>query len=182
VANRTLARRYATAIFNLATDAGAVPKVAADLNAIGLAVYSNDSVRRFYLSPVFERSAKGETLRKIFEGKVGDIALHSLLLLVRKRREALLPDIVTEYEALALAASGRETLEIVSAHELTAADADAFVARLEKAYGKRFSVTRRTDPALLSGLRITMSDRRIDGSLSGRLDELARHLSTPHSN
>jgi F0F1-type ATP synthase delta subunit len=31
---------------------------------------------------------------------------------------------------------------------------------------------------LLGGLRITMGDRRIDGSVAGRLDDLARDLMT----
>jgi F0F1-type ATP synthase delta subunit len=37
-------------------------------------------------------------------------------------------------------------------------------------------VTQRIDPTLLGGVRITMGDRRIDGSLAGRIDELAREL------
>ncbi len=58
------------------------------------------------------------------------------------------------------------------------AEADALVARLEKIYNKTFAVTRRVNPALLGGLRITMGDRRIDGSVAGRLDDLARDLMT----
>jgi len=34
------------------------------------------------------------------------------------------------------------------------------------------------DPELIGGVRITMGDKRIDGSVSGRLDDLARMLST----
>jgi F0F1-type ATP synthase delta subunit len=38
-------------------------------------------------------------------------------------------------------------------------------------------VTKRVDPQLIGGLRLTMGDRRIDGSIAGRLNELARSLS-----
>jgi len=182
MSNRTLARRYAVAIFNLATEAKAVEPVGRDLHTIASTIYANDDVRRFYLSPVFERAAKLKALQTSFEGKVSDIALHALLLFVRKRREALLPEVAVEYDALALAASGRESLEIVSARPLSSDEAAMLVARLEKSYGKTFAVTRRTDPGLLSGLSITMNDRRIDGTLAGRLDELVRHLSTNASN
>jgi F-type H+-transporting ATPase subunit delta len=181
--NETLARRYATAIFTLAKHANAIDAIGADLKNIQSSIYGNDDVRRFYLSPVFERSKKGDALLKAFSDaagkpKVSEIALHSLLLLVRKRRESLLPAIVGEYAKLALAASGKDKLEIVSARDLSKEDVAAIVARLEASYGKSFAVTQRTDPSLLGGVRITMGDLRIDGSLAGRFEELARELST----
>jgi F-type H+-transporting ATPase subunit delta len=181
--NETLARRYATAIFTLAKNASASDSIGADLKSIQSSIYGNDDVRRFYLSPVFERSKKGDALLKAFSDasgkpKVSEIALHSLLLLVRKRRESLLPAIVNEYAKLALASSGKNKLEIVSARDLSKEDVAAIVARLEASYGKSFAVTQRTDPSLLGGVLITMGDLRIDGSLAGRFEELARELST----
>ena len=174
--NETVARRYATAVFNLAKDANAVDAVGRDLRAAVDAIYGQDDVRRFYLSPVFGRKKKEDVLLGVFDGRVGDIAVHTLLLLVRKRREALLQPIAVEYAKLALAAAGREPLEVVSARPLDPAELDGIVARLSKQYGKAFDVTQRTDPALLGGMRLTMGDRRIDGSLAGRLDELSREL------
>ena len=178
MANRTLARRYATAIFNLAAQAKVVDRVGKDLHAIETALYTNAEVRRFYLSPVFERSLKMKALQAPFAASVHEIALHSLLLLIRKRRESLLPEIATAYDELALEAAGLEPLEIVSAHALAPSEVAKLVGRLEQSHRKRFSVSQRTDPSLLGGVRITMGDRRIDGTLAGRLDELARDLST----
>ena len=106
------------------------------------------------------------------------VALHSILLLIRKRREALLGPIVAEYEKLALADTGREPLEITSARRLPPAELEQLVARLGRIYGKRFEVKQTVDPALLGGVRITMGDRRIDGTIAGRLDEFARELAT----
>jgi F-type H+-transporting ATPase subunit delta len=173
--NETVARRYATAIFNLARDAGAIDAVGRDLRTAHESIYGNDDVRRFYLSPVFGRKKKEDVMALAF-ASLGTIALHSVLLLVRKRREALLTPIVREYEKLALAYAKKEPLEIVSARPLAPQELDDIVARLAKAYNHAFDVTERTDPTLLGGIRITMGDRRIDGSLSGRLDELAREL------
>jgi F-type H+-transporting ATPase subunit delta len=174
--NETLARRYATAIFNLANAADAIEATGRDLGAAADAIYGTDDVRRFYLSPVFGRKKKEDVLLGAFSGKVSTLALHSLLLLVRKRREALLRPIVAEYAKLALARAGREPLEIVSARELAPNELNGIVVRLSRSYGKTFTVTQRTDPSLLGGIRITMGDRRIDGSLAARIDELAREL------
>lgn len=176
--NETIARRYATAVFNLAKQSDAIEKTGADLKAASDTIYASDDVRRFFLSPVFERKRKEALLLQAFGSRIGDIALHTLLLLVRKRREALLPSIVTEFAKLARDAAGKEPLEIVSARELAPNELNAIVVRLGRTYGKAFDVTTRTDPGLLGGVRITMGDRRIDGSLSARLDQLARDLFT----
>jgi F-type H+-transporting ATPase subunit delta len=138
--NQTLARRYATAVFRLAELAKAVDAVGNGLASATDVIYGSDDVRRFYLSPVFERKRKEALLLEAFEGKLHEVALHTLLLLVRKRREALLPAIVREFGKLALAASGREPLEILSARALSAGDVAAMVARLERSYGKHFAV------------------------------------------
>jgi F-type H+-transporting ATPase subunit delta len=174
--NETLARRYATAVLNLAKAAGTIDAVGRDLSLAADAIYGTDDVRRFYLSPVFGRKKKEDVLFGVFGGRLSEIALHTLLLLVRKRREALLQPIVREYLKLALENAGKESLEIVSARELAPNELSAIVVRLSRSYGKTFDVTQRTDPSLLGGVRITVGDRRIDGSLAGRIDALARDL------
>ncbi len=176
--NETVARRYAVAVFGLATEAGRVDKVGSDLSAAREALYGNDDVRRFFLSPVFQRADKERLLSQAFAGKLDDIAFHTLLLLARKRREALLPSIVEAYHQLALAASGKEPLEIVSARELGRNEIDEIVARLSRASGKSYEVTERVDPRLLGGVRITTGEVSVDGSIAARLDRLARELST----
>lgn len=179
--NETVARRYAVAVFQLATEAKRVDKVGADLQTVRESLYSSDDVRRFFLSPVFARAQKEKLLSEAFAGKLDDIAFHTLLLLVRKRREALLPSIVEVYHQLALAASGKEPLEIVSARELGRNEVDEIVARLSRVSGKSYEVSERVDPSLLGGVRITTADASVDGSIAARLDRLARELSTTNA-
>lgn len=175
--NETVARRYAIAIFSLAKERKAVDAVGRDLQAARAAILSNDDTRRFFTSPVIDRAKKTSVFAKAF-GAFHEVGLHSLLLLIRKRREALLGPIVAEYEKLALADTGREPLEITSARRLPPAELEQLVARLGRIYGKRFEVKQTIDPALLGGVRITMGDRRVDGTIAGRLDEFARELAT----
>jgi F-type H+-transporting ATPase subunit delta len=175
--SQTLARRYAIAIASLAREQNAVEPVGADLSAIDAAIGPSGLARDFFESPVIDRPSKERVLAEIFDGKVNPIALHALLLLVRKRRESLLHAIVAEYLALEREARGVEQLALETARPLDPAEYERLMARLEELYGKKFEVTEVVDPSLIGGLRIMMGDRRIDASISGRLDALARDLS-----
>jgi F-type H+-transporting ATPase subunit delta len=178
MADEKPARRYAAAIFQLASERNAVESVGRDLHAIAEALYEEESARGFFLSPVVERSEKERVLAQAFDGKADEIALHSLLLLVRKRRERLLQEIVRQYDAMQLQARGEEPLTITSARPLTRDEQRALVAKLERIYGRKFDVRQQVDPELIGGVRVLMGDRRVDGTVEGRLSELARTLFT----
>jgi F-type H+-transporting ATPase subunit delta len=176
MANETVARRYALAVFELAQEANAVDAVGRDLHALANAIYEDGTSKEFFLSPVIDRKEKAQVLARSFERNVHEIAMHTLLLLVRKRREALLREIVVQYDALQLQARGEDALTITSAKELSGDQLRSLVSRLEQVYGKKFSVTQQVQPNLIGGVRILMGDRRIDGTVEGRLEELTRTL------
>jgi F-type H+-transporting ATPase subunit delta len=176
VINETLAGRYASAIFSLASAAGSGDQVGSDLEAIGRTLDESALAHDFFVAPVIARQDKERVLVAAFEGRVNEIALHTLLLLIRKRREALLPAIVEEYKKLQLQARGAERLWITSARRLDPAELRSIVAPLQQLYDKQFEVHQTVNPNLIGGARILIGDRRIDGTVSGRLDALARTL------
>jgi len=177
VVNRTLARRYAIAIQSLARDENAAPRVASDLQIVSQALAQPGQIHDFFVAPVIPRPEKERVLLQAFGDKIHPVALHSLLLLVRKRRESLLAAIVDEYLDLERTARGAQRLTLTAARPLDRAEYGKLVERLERLYGKKFEVKEVVDPQLIGGLRIVMGDRRIDASISGRLDSLARELS-----
>jgi ATP synthase F1 delta subunit len=177
VVNRTLARRYAIAVASIAAERGISERVGADLTAMAAAIGRRGLIHEFFVAPIIDRPDKERVLANAFEGRVDPVSLHTLLLLVRKRRESLLDAIVSEYQALQREARGAETLVLTSARPLDRGEYRALIEKLERLYGKKFEVTEQIDPSLIGGLRLVMGDRRIDATVAGRLDNLARELS-----
>ena len=175
--NETVARRYAAAVFALASESGAVETIGRDLVSAKRTLCDDEEIRRFFVSPVVDRKQKASIVDRACVSYEA-IARNLLQLLVKKRREALLGAIVLEYEKLALAARGRRALEIVSARSLPDDELSALVGRLRRKYGGEFEVVARVDPALLGGVRVALGDLRIDASVSGRLEQLARELAS----
>jgi len=171
-----LARRYAVAVFSLASEQGVVDRIGDDLNTIANAIESDELAKGFFEAPIFERARKDEVLRAAFEGRVHEIALHTLLLLVRKRREALLAPLVTEFKKLQMTARGAEPLTVTTARQLGSDELRNMVERLERIYKTKFEVKQVVDSKLIGGVRILLGDRRVDGTVAGRLENLARTL------
>ena len=55
MANETLARRYALAVFQLAQQSGRIDAVGNDLSTIGRAVGEDPATREFFVSPIVDR-------------------------------------------------------------------------------------------------------------------------------
>ena len=134
-------------------------------------------MNKFFRSPVVDRKEKSAVIAQAFD-KLHEVALHAILLLIQKRREALAPEIVAQFDILERQARGAQTLRVTTARPLSKADLDALVAKLTATFKTPFDVTQNVDPDLIGGVRITMGDKRIDGTIAGRLDDLARMLST----
>ena len=175
--NETLARRYATAVFQLAQEAGKVAPIQHDLHTFVEALDADAQVRRFFRSPVIDRKEKETIVSQAFS-RLDPIALHTILLLIRKRRESLAEEIVRQYDVLEREARGAQPLLVTSARALSRSELDAIVKRLSAAYKTAFDVVTSVDPNLIGGVRITMGDKLADGTVAGRLDDIARLLST----
>jgi F-type H+-transporting ATPase subunit delta len=173
--NETVSRRYAVAVYQLAQEANAVEPVRVDLATFAKSIDGDAQVSSFFRSPVVDRKTKERIFADAF-ASANPIALHTVLLLIRKRREALFTQIVAEYAKLVANASGLAPLTVTSARELPPRELDDLVARLSALYKTRFTVEQRVDPALIGGVRLMMGDRRVDGTVAGALDDLARSL------
>jgi len=176
MANETLARRYAGAVFALAREQDVIDRVGTDLAMLADAILSDRTTRAFFVAPVIDRKEKERVLAQSFDGRVHELALYTVLLLVRKRRETLLGGVIAQYRELEMASRGARPLTVTTALPLAPQQLRSLVAELEERYGTRFDVTEKIDPSLIGGVRIMMGDRRIDGSVAGRLDEFSRAL------
>jgi F-type H+-transporting ATPase subunit delta len=176
LANERLARRYATAIFALAREAQILDAIGTELLATNTILESDSEFRTFFRSPMVSRNAKITALSSAFEGRIHTITLHTLFLLVQKRREFIFSDIVRAYESLLREARGREALTITSARQLGSEELAMLVERMGVSYKTTFETRQEVDPRLIGGLRLRIGDRSIDGSVSGRIEALAATL------
>lgn len=174
--NIQLARKYARALFELALEEHKLVEYGQELSDVRNGIESVPIAGAFLSNPQVERQAKKELIKKLFEGEVSEDVYHFLLLLVDKRRMSLFPAIVSQYEELSNEARHIVVADVTTARTLSKEQKDKLEDKLEVVTGKTVKVRLHEDPKIIGGVIVRIGDKRIDGSVTGKLSALAGEL------
>jgi F-type H+-transporting ATPase subunit delta len=172
----SIAKRYSTALFNIANDRGEQTLVTAELDSFVAALRSDAELYGFYTSPVVDRRIKVQILGSVFDGRASELLTNFLILLVRKRRENLVEIIARQMHEMLDNEAGREPATVGAPMPLEAAKISELAQRLSRLYRRNIIPQTKITPELLGGLVVQVGDRYVDASVSGKLEELRRHL------
>jgi F-type H+-transporting ATPase subunit delta len=173
-----LARRYAKAIFDLASEQGALDKVGADLRALSAAMKESAELAQTLSSPAIRRADRRKVVDALLQRLgVVSVSRNSVYLLLDRERLHSLPAISREIDHMIEAKAGRVAAEVVSARPLDPSQLSQITAALEKLSGKKVSISNRQDPDLLGGVVAKVGDTVYDGSLRTQLRNLRDELS-----
>ena len=176
MSQRTVARRYATALYQEADDTGVLEDVDEDVLMLRESLESNDELVRFFESPVIPQEKKDTILQELLADRVGELTLRFLRLLVHKDRETMTKPILDQYQSLRDEQRGIVDATVRVARPLADDDRETIVEVLENETGKSIRLQVEEDPDLIGGLVIRIGDRVFDGSVRNQLSNLHDRL------
>jgi len=171
----TIARPYAQAAFALARDANALP-VWSEALRLAAAVVADAKVAATLDNPGLTAAGKESLLLSICGDGLSAEQCNFLRVLVEADRIALLPQIRAQFLQLKDEAEGVAKARIDSAFALSDAQIAEITGGLEKRFGRRIDATVNVDPTLIGGVRITVGDTVVDGTVQAQLHAMARDL------
>lgn len=175
--SQEVARRYATALYQLAVEQEAVDSTEDELRTVIDETTQTREISRYLAHPLVSRRRKTEFVGRMFP----DLSerMRSLFgLLIRNRRETYLDLICAEFIAVRAEAEGLIPVYVTTARPLNDEQRGRLTSNMEQALKQRVRLEERIDEELLGGARIETGGRVIDGSLRGRLDRLRARLET----
>ena len=173
--NRTIARNYAAALFEVGQRHDEAQAYADAFDALD-EVLTDPRVLQFLETPKVEAADKQAALRAALEGNVPERFLNFLMVVIAKRRQDVLPGIRVEYRELLDAAVGRVHASVTLARDPDAEAKQAISERLSTLLGKDVIPHITVNPAILGGLVVRYGDRAMDGSLRRQLLTLKREM------
>ncbi|HAL90951.1 MAG TPA: F0F1 ATP synthase subunit delta, partial [Erythrobacter sp.] len=159
----SLAGRYASALFDLASENGTVTAVESDLGQLETALAESSELAAVTTNPKVGRSDAQKALWGVSAILgVTELTQNFLGVLAQNRRLAELPKVIRAFRSIAAAQRGEVTAEVTSAHALTDTQLADLKARLTAREGRTVKLSTKVEPDLLGGLVVTIGSKRID--------------------
>jgi F-type H+-transporting ATPase subunit delta len=174
-----IARNYAETLLALANRHGGdatVDQYGVAIDEVAELLEKEPLVREFLETPRVDLATKERALQASFGGRVPDLFLRFLIVVVQKRRQGVLRAIAQEYHNLVDESRGRVRAEIILAREADAGLQQEIVTGLERRLGRTVVPIFRIDPSLMGGIIIRVGGQILDGSLRRRTAGLRQRL------
>ncbi len=176
--DRKVAGRYAEALLRTAKPAGTLVACAESYAGVLDVMAASRELVIFLDSPQVREQEKKEVLKKVFGPHLEPVLLDFFNLLLDRNRIELLRDIGTVFAELVEADQGLVRARVVTAIALPADLETKLRDKLAHVTGKSVILDKKVDPAVIGGVRVTLGDRVIDGTVRTNLDCLRKTLAT----
>ena len=176
--NRTAARRYARALFDVGVKEADVQAVERELAAFAVLVGEHADLQRAFYNPVVPAPRKRALMDALLSrvGPVSPVLSKLLLLLAGRDRLVLLPDLVAAYRDRVLEYRRVVRAEVATAVALPADRMERLRSSLAEATGREVLLEPRVDPSLIGGAVARVGSIVVDGSVARQLARMQERL------
>ena len=175
-----LAVRYATALFDLATERNCLDQVASDLTCLKDLLAQSPDLRRFLRSPVLTRGQQNQALAALLQkAGLSELTQQFVALVAMNRRLFALGGMIEAFLNDLARRQGRLSAEITVAQPLTEAQTETMNATVKKTLGDKVAISVNVDSSLLGGMVVKVGSRLIDNSLRTKIDKLQLAMKAP---
>ncbi len=173
-----VAGRYASALYDLASQQGVAGEVASALAAFQVMIDESPDLRRLVRSPVFSAQDQIKALTAILaRARIGGIAANFIKLVATKRRLFVLPDMISAYQRLHDAANGLVRADVTVARPLAPQHENALRQALGVVTGgKTVALNVKTDASIIGGIIVKIGSRMVDSSLRTKLNSIRTRM------
>lgn len=174
--SEVVAKRYADALFQLASEKEVADKLISELEIVKEVFQNEAQLNAFLTDPRITNEQKHTLIDSSF-GKLDKYIVNTLKLLAERGRASNVATIVDEYVRLYNESRGTEIATVYSTRALTddekAQIATSFKTRFNK---KEIIIKNEIDPSLLGGMKIRVGNTIYDGSVQNKLNRMKQNI------
>jgi F-type H+-transporting ATPase subunit delta len=169
-----VARRYARAVLEIATEEHSVDRWSSDLQLIR-SLLDDPALQAYFENPAVPTDQKIRAIDSSLMN-VDPKARNFVYVLIENGRVAAIDEVVGAFTAEVDRLRGIVHAQIKTAVPMDEPESAEIVRGLERLTGRRVVVSSEVDPSILGGFVARIGDRLIDASVVGRLNALRNRL------
>jgi F-type H+-transporting ATPase subunit delta len=171
-----IATAYARSLLELANERTQAEPIRQELGALRQIINDNKSFGLFLSDPAIGTVERGETVKKIFGGKVSPLMGSFLGVLNEKGRLGLLTQIADAYDDLLDEQLGKVEVDVTVAQKLDVKQLEQVRQRVSAALKKDAVVHQYVDESIIGGMVLRVQDKLIDASVKTQLAAMRQQL------
>ena len=165
---------YAHALFDLAIEKDTLETVRKDMQDIGSICESNREFVLMLKSPILKTEKKQKIITSLFGGSFSRITLGFLRIIIAKRRESLLPDIVLAFIGLYKDYKGILTTIVKTPAPLTDSVRKQILEIMKTQTTGSIDMVEEIKEELIGGFVLQWKDMQYDASILNQLQKMKR--------
>ena len=169
---------YGEALYALAVEENLSKQILEELSVLELSFRAEPNFIRLLGTPNLSVQERCSILDDSFRGKVQPYVLNFLKILTEKGYMRHFFDCCKAYETCYNRDNGILPVTAITAVSLNPAQAEKLTAKLCQITGKQVKLLNRVDPDVLGGVRLDYDGKRLDDTVSHRLDAVRGLLSS----
>ena len=167
---------YGEALYTLAREEGLSETILQELKVLDGCFADQPDFIRLLAAPNLPKAERCAILDDSFRGKVAPYVLNFLKILTEKGYMRHFSDCVKSYRELYNQDNGILPVTAVTAVTMTDRQVNALTMKLQQITGKRIELVAKLDPTVLGGMRLDYDGKRVDDTVSHRLDAVRNML------
>ena len=171
--SKGVAKRYATALFDLASETDDISSLEKNVETLTQAIDESPDLNSLISSPIYSRDQQKNAIGAIAKKMgVSAVMINALSLMAEKRRLFVVPTFLSVLNDLISESKNEITAEVVSAQSLSKGQVEKLGKSLKNNFGKDVKINATVDPALIGGMVVKVGSRMIDTTIQAKLNSL----------
>jgi len=174
---QTVARRYASALADVALENGEAREVQQELKTWEEMIRSNPNLREVFANPTIALDQKRKVLNKLIEiARPRPTTVNFLKVLVQNQRVTELSEINKKFAGVLDDRAGVVAARVTTARPVATSTQQVLEAKLHGLTGKKVRIEFETDPEMIGGLITRIGSTIYDGSVRNQLEQIKEKM------
>ncbi len=170
------ADRYGKALLDLAIERQETEKVLEDVHYVNDVIESSRELQLMLQSPIIRHDKKAAIFDRLFKHKIGETTYGFLALILKKKREKVIDQMLDFFIHRHNALQGITEIEVTTAVPIDDRLNAEIVAKLKAMGLNKVAAANKIDPAIMGGFIIEFDNNIIDASIKSKLANIGKNF------
>ncbi|WMM24239.1 F0F1 ATP synthase subunit delta [Tissierella sp. MB52-C2] len=173
---KLVSSRYALALFEAGLDIGKIDEFNKELDFLKAVFEKEVKLLQILNHPRISKNEKKQLIDKIFKEKLSQEMINFLYILVDKRREGFILDIVEEYKERFNEHENILNVVAITAIPMEKQSKDKLQVVLSNKLNKKIQLSNKVDKTIIGGVLLKVESKIIDGTVKGQLESIGQAI------